>query len=533
MDGFVAVPLPPATAVVADPPLHSYRVGRENRSARVVEGPQRLVRSVPVPPGGGRFETSISPLKGSVSVRVAIKGSSAPPSVVVAAADKWSPVTIDLPKDRSTVDIEETLDAPAGSRVLWADDRIAPARPQGTRPDVVVITLDTVRPDYLTPYSPRETTTPTLAQLAREGTRFDQAISVSSWTMPGHAALFTGEYPDMGLGFTHRLEPRELTLPEIFAAAGYNTHGASGGPFTDSVLGFQQGFRCYLDSGGWKNAADITSWALERVTKSQPGAPLFLFLNYFDAHEPYAGISDAEWHALDSGKAPLTPEKLATIRNSYRDGIRTIDTQLARLFEGFRRSRNWQNTIVVVVGDHGQLLGERGFIGHAYTLDEELLRIPLIVKPAASRKLGRATYAEQFQMTDVFGLTLQLAGIQGRSDDSLSRRVSEGKPVRGLTFASIHHDPTPELRAMPRWRSAELTAVRTDTMKVVRDLEGRTVSYRVGRSGEEVVPSTALSQRLLGELAAFSKRLPVPADSGTLTLPADVRERLRALGYIR
>jgi arylsulfatase A-like enzyme len=532
MDAFVAVPLPPTKDVVLDSAFHMYRVGRDNRSARALKGPQRVVRTVRVPAGGGRFETSIAPLGDDAVVRVSIAGAAAA-SVVNAPRGKWSPVTIQLPADKDTVDIEEVLETSAGTPVLWGDDRVSPALPASGRPDVVVITLDTTRPDYLTPYAPNENTTPTLAALAHEGTRFDQAISVSSWTMPAHAALFTGEFPSLELGFGERVEPAKLTMAEIFAGAGYNTHGASGGPYTDAAFGFQQGYRTYLDSAEWKNAESVTSWALERVTKSQRGAPLFLFLNYFDAHEPYPGVTAADWQALDSGKAPLTPAKIAQIREGYRDGLRAIDRQLARLFDGFRRSRDWQNTVVIVVGDHGQLLGERGFLGHALSLDEELIHVPLVVRPAASRRLGRAVYSEQFQITDVLPLTLELAGLEPAGEGSISRLVSAGRPVRSLTFAELRHAPSPALTAMPRWSSPILRAIRTDSMKVVQDQEGRATVYALAQGRERVVPPGTLSRRLLGELAMFVDRRQSPLHEGSLNLPADLVERLRALGYIR
>jgi len=271
---------------------------------------------------------------------------------IVAPPGKWTPVLADLPLDRASVTIEERLQIGRDSPVLWGDDRISP-NASSRRPDVILITLDTTRPDYLTPYASHETSTPTLAQLAREGTRFDQAISVSSWTMPAHAALMTGEFPDIDLGFGKRLEPSELTLAEIFSSAGYNVHGASGGPYTDSTFGFQQGFRSYLDSGEWKNAHDITDWALERVTKSKRGAPLFLFLNYFDAHEPYPGITSADWARIDAGRGKVTPATLALLKAGYRAGLHTIDLQINRLFDAVKRTRDWQNTVVIVVGDHG------------------------------------------------------------------------------------------------------------------------------------------------------------------------------------
>ena len=111
--------------------------------------------------------------------------------------------------------------------------------------------------------------------------------------------------------------------------------------------------------------------------------------------------------------------------------------------------------MVVVVGDHGQLPG-----------------VPLIVKPVASRGLGRATYREQFQMTDVFGLTLELAGLADRNDASLSSRVSAGRPVRDLTFAEIRHVPTPEAEALPRWAATAAKMRTLNLPKTIHDQLG-------------------------------------------------------------
>jgi arylsulfatase A-like enzyme len=522
-------PMPPG--VVEDAPIRTFRVGRESRAARPVAGPQTIRHIVTVPAGGARFETVIAPLTDSASLDVLVDGVKA--ATTVAAPGAWTPVLVELPVDRGPVTIEERLDAARDAVVLWGDDRIAPAAASG-RPDVLLITLDTTRRDYLTPYAPQETTTPTLARLAQEGTRFDQAISVSSWTLPAHAALMTGQFPDIDLRFGKRLEPAQVTLAEIFAAAGYTTHGASGGPYTDSTFGLQQGFRSYLDSAEWKNATSITDWAVGRVTAAKRGAPLFLFLNYFDAHEPGGGLTSAQWQALDAGKAPLTPAVIARIRAGYRDDLRRIDTQLSRLFTAMRRSRDWQNTLVVVAADHGQLLGEGGFIGHNLTLEENLIRVPLIVKPAVSAPMRRAVYAEQIQLTDVFDLTLQLAGLTSGAATSLPRQIATGEPLRMEAYAQVRVDATPALKALPRFRSSRISAIRTDSAKVLLDEEGRSTALRVsGRQETPMRVTDRLPQLLLADLRRFLHDQPLATANGSLELPPDVLERLRALGYIR
>ena len=517
--------------VVADAPLHTFRVGRVSRSARVVKAPARLTRTVTVPRSGGYFATTISPAAQPVRITVAVEGLA--PVTVAAQPERWNVVRADLPTTTRPVRIVETLDAPRDTVVLWGDDVVVPNRRSGRAPDVIVLSLDTVRPDYLTPYTPGTSTTPVLAQFARESMRFDQAISVSSWTTPAHAALFTGQYPRPGLGVTERFDAAQVTLAEILAAAGYNTQGASGGPCIDSVFGFQQGFRAYRDSAEPKNALAMTNWAINRVKATAPGAPFFLFLNYFDAHEVNSGVTSAEWEAAERGTVRLDGAPLEHLRAGYRFDLQTIDRQVGRLFEALRQTRDWDNTIVVVLGDHGQLLGERGFVGHGFSLDEELIRIPLIVKGTASSRFAGRRYQEQFQMTDVFSLILELAGLRRPAGPSIVERVAAGEPVRTLTFAQYHLAPGPEVTAMRRWTSQTLEAVRTDSIKVIRDAEGRITTYRVGDRVQSVVPRFALTERLLGELDRFRAQTATTAAGERLVLPKDVVDRLRALGYIR
>ena len=309
-DGMVLLPmgaLPVATlaasekGVSEDAPLRTFAIARDNRPARVVRGPQQIVRTVA---GGGRFQTSLAPLDGPATFTIAVAGG--PDISIVAEPGKWTVARADLPR-RASVQLTETLVARPDQAVLWADDRLMPLDGAAVHPDIVLISLDTTRPDYLTPYDARETSTPALARLASEGLRFDQATSVTSWTMPAHAAVLTGHFPSMGLGFDSRLEAPELTLAELLSMQGYDTRGASGGPYTDAAAGFQQGFRSYVDSSGWKNAAPITDWALNVIGNTPKAQPLFLFMNYFDAHEPNAGVSIDEWIPVDTGEKPVTP----------------------------------------------------------------------------------------------------------------------------------------------------------------------------------------------------------------------------------
>lgn len=515
-------------AIRHDAPLRTFEIDHESRRAQVVALPARLVRRVPGGPGARTFATSAAAIDRSATFTLSTASGRLLAQVQIPSG-RWTEIAVELPQEAGEIELIEALEGTAGQLALWGDDRMIPRQRSG-RPDVIVITLDTVRADYLSPYGAPPGDTPVLHQLAQESTTFDAAISTTSWTMPAHAALFTGRMSSLNLGFSERLEPELLTMAEVFAANGYDTFGVSGGPYTDSEFGFQQGFRAYRDSAEWKNAAAATKQAVDWI-RASAGAPLFLFLNYFDAHQPLAGLTSEQVQALESGATPLTPAMLTRIKDGYRAEIRTIDRHLGQLLQALRQYRDYANTLLVIAADHGELLGDYGLLGHAFSLEEELIRVPLLVKAARSSPLARRVYREQFQLTDAFDLTMDLAGV-GSSGGAIASKIARGAPVRTLTFAQVHHDPTPALLASRRWRSATLRAVRTDNLKVVRDAEGRVQTYKVDRLHESLIPATSLTARLVGELDRLGNASATPAGP-PLVLPPDVRERLRALGYIR
>jgi arylsulfatase A-like enzyme len=240
------------------------------------------------------------------------------------------------------------------------------------------------------------------------------------------------------------------------------------------------------------------------------------------------------WHELDYRQRPITSDIRARLLNAYRAGIRSIDEELGRLFAYLKQRGRWDDTVVIVWADHGQLLGERGHIGHAYTLEEELLRVPLIVKPAGGRGQMPAVYPHLFQEDDLFSLVQALSGLESEDGREIMASVAANRPVRNLAFSKIHHDPLPALVAHPRWRSATQRAVRNDTHKIVRDLESRTAAFDISGNEERGVPLSLTDSSLLPSLDRFQSWLrhrPATRTFGPLS-PAEI-ERLRSLGYIQ
>ena len=517
-----SVTIPPGLPDVVVDDAGSVRVGRESRPARLVRGPQRIVRSLPVPLGGARLELALAAIRRTATLRVLaddveIARVKAPPGV-------WTPAAIELPPSIRPVRIVEELTTSPEGLVFWSDDRLLRDVPPRRRPDVIVVSLDTVRPDYLTPYVKSEVTTPALAAFATEATRFDQAISVSSWTLPAHDAVFTGSYPGID---GNRIDASRITLAERFASAGYDTFGVSGGPFVDSAFGFERGFTSYLDSIPGKHATETTTWAIDRIGHVPAATPVFAFLNYFDAHEPNTGFSTLEWFQMNSREFHWTPEAVARVRAAYSHDVASLDREIGRLFDGIRRTRDWSDTVVIVFGDHGQLLGERGMIGHALRLDEELIHVPLLVKPAGGLRLPNH-YGEQVQLTDVYPLALELAGLPPEQEASLIDCISRSLPIRPLTFARVHHPVTPDLLDSSQWQSESLQLARTDTLRAMRDADGHLTLTTIGDPGHALDPATVPS--LFQDLDAFERgSQPGAAEH----VRRDVLKRLRALGYIR
>ena len=319
----------------------------------------------------------------------------------------------------------DALESTAPSRADLAD-LPGPASPAA--PNLVLVVLDTVRADHLAPYGYARVTTPHLDAFARdEATRFTQARSSSSWTLPSHASLFTGLLPsEHGAAYpgetAHPLRGEVVTLAERLRAAGYETAAVVANTlFIVPRLGMDQGFGHFDDRRGsfvgdylalpqlaglrlavghtpYRSAREITEAALQWLDARSPSEgrlaarPFFLMLNYMDAHRPY--LPPSPFDKAFSDEVPeyaLKPERKLHLLLYDRE-LMHLDSQLARLLERLRERGLFENTVVVVTADHGEAFGEHGRYGHSGTLFEELVHVPLYVKPAGAAS-GRSTIA--------------------------------------------------------------------------------------------------------------------------------------------
>jgi choline-sulfatase len=249
--------------------------------------------------------------------------------------------------------------------------------------NVLLITIDTLRPDHLGCYGNRSVQTPNLDALAARGTRFADAVTAVPLTLPAHASILTGTYPpvhgvrDMG-GFVLGESPP--TLATLAAGAGLRTAAIVGSAALDHHYGLNRGFETYDDqmtgpSGGSnmagpaavslpeRRAGVVIDHALAWLAAHHTGR-FFLWIHLFDPHAPYD---------------PPEPYRGRYAGRLYDGEIAYTDAQLSRLFEGIRRQGLEPKTLVAVLGDHGESLGEHGETTHGIFLYDTTIRIPFIL----------------------------------------------------------------------------------------------------------------------------------------------------------
>jgi len=254
----------------------------------------------------------------------------------------------------------------------------------GARPNVLLITLDTTRADRLGCYGDRDALTPRLDGLAADGTRFDAAYTPSPMTLPAHATLLTGlEPPEHGVRINgrQRLPDGVSTVAEALRSRGYRTSAFVAAYVLARRFGLDRGFETYDDD----LSAALPQTVHEQLSVSRPGdvvagaaldwlgsvvregAPFFAWVHFYDAHYPP--------HA----HASLDGTRFAGAA-SYDAGIAFMDQQVGRLLDFLDASGHARDTVVIAVGDHGEGLGEHGDQEHGYLLNEEVLRVPLLLR---------------------------------------------------------------------------------------------------------------------------------------------------------
>lgn len=337
----------------------------------------------------------------------------------------------------------------SASRWGGDSDRRTDTISKSEAPNVLLIVLDTVRADSLSSYGAERDATPNLARLAREGVLFKHARSTAPWTLPAHASLFTSRWPfELTADVGRPLDESYPTMAELLATRGYATGGfVANTQNCNAWYGLDRGFEHYEDfyenaavtpvevirssqlgryvgTSAWgrpllnrlagpldyryrKSAAMINRDALAWLSK-QEGQPYFLFLNYFDVHDPYIPPPDAERRFSRRSGESQSAENLA--RNAYDDCLRYLDDQIGRLLSELDHRGKLENTLILVTADHGEGFGEHGLAGHGVSLYRSELHIPLILAHPTLLPTG-AEVTEPVSLRDVAPTILDVLGL--------------------------------------------------------------------------------------------------------------------------
>lgn len=398
---------------------------------------------------------------------------------------------------------------------------VAPA----ARPNIVLISIDTLRADRLGSYGYRPAATPVLDALAARGRRFERASTVTPLTLPAHTSLLTGLFPtrhgvrDNG-GFY--VEPKHVTVAERLREQGYATSAFVASFVLDSRWGLDQGFDTYFDdfdlSGGGeagmddiqRRASDVVDRALAWLDTTA-GRPFFAWVHLYDPHTPY------------DAPEPYGSLFPATTQGAYDAEIAYTDAQIGRLLDGLAGQGLTDRTIVIVVGDHGESLGEHREQTHGFFIYDATTRIPLIV---AGPGVAPGVDASEVRIVDVAPSILQMTGappvegIDGRS--LLSTRTPRDKAAYSESFYPRIHYGWSELRSIGDGRYKYIAAPRPELYDLMRDPgETRNLVHDEPRLAESM--AAALQIYTDGDDPEATQ--PAPID-------ADVQARLQALGYV-
>ena len=365
---------------------------------------------------------------------------------------RWYERAIDLaPVAGATVDLELLVEGESDfdSRLgfpVWANVEVVSPR-RRVPPNVVLISIDTLRSDRLSLYGHSRITSPHLDAWADGAVVFERTVAPSPWTLPSHISLFTGVNAHRhGLNFNTPAPSELVTLAEMMRAAGYATLAVTGGGFVHPQYGFAQGFDCYRSfsakMGAEEELAVGIEGALDLVDRYRD-RPFLLFFHTYEVHSPFRprmpyfkqftgrsegplvgarqGSETAENGFLDNqhrmtvlreGKPArlLSSDEVDLAFDLYDAGIAYTDAALGRLLARLGELGLDRRTIVVVTSDHGEMFGEHGLFNHMCLYDENLL-VPLVISDPTGRGAG-TRISEQVRSIDILPTLLELTGVE-------------------------------------------------------------------------------------------------------------------------
>ncbi len=456
--------------------------------------------------------------------------------------------------------------------------------------NIVFISIDSLRADHVGCYGYGRNTTPVLDRLAAQGAVFENVVAESSWTLPTHVTMLTG----LG-GLTHgvnefvgaRMAEGQVTLAERLQEAGYRTWGIYSGPYLHPVFGFGRGFDGYegvlgdteLDEQDFdlaqtgadravmaENArshrmatSDLVSEKATAFIRAQAEHKFFLFLHYFDVHYDYIPPEeiwrqfDADYDGTLTGEnfrrngdihPDMDPRDLEHILALYDGEIFYTDLFIGKVLEALDENELADDTLVVVTSDHGDEFFEHGNKGHAQTLFDEVLMVPLIMRLPGRIQAG-LRIPEQVRHLDIAPTLASFAGLEAYTSDEgrdLHSSLTGGEvvPIQGAVSSLSRNGRLLSYRnpgmkyLVHRGRSEiaeRLYDLSTDPEEQVPLLQKSEITpdHRPSLAMIKALPDPRIRQRFS---AIASRDLGPPATENP-EIPKELLEQLRSLGYVQ
>ena len=394
--------------------------------------------------------------------------------------------------------------------------------------NVVIVTIDTLRADHLGCYGYKHIRTPNIDALAADGVRFERAYTPVPVTLPAHTAIFTGSYPMLS-GIhdfsANKLNPQQPTLASALKEHAYSTAAIIGSAVLDSRFGLNHGFDFYYDHFDFNRLLEtnldemerpgnvVADVALDWLSKNYQ-KKFFLWMHLYDPHYPYR---------------PPPPYSQEYASRPYDGEIAFADAQVGRLLRFLKEKGLYQNTLVVLSGDHGESLGEHGEKTHGFFIYNATLQVPLIVK------LPHGTMATQVatrvSLTDIMPTVLHIlkldipSQVQGRSFLPLidGKQSNEPGSLYAETFLPRLHFNWSELRGIETDKYHFIDAPKPELYDLSKD---------PGETQNLLPQKKAVGEEMQAKLAELIRKYSSGQEMAQKTgLDPALMERLKSLGY--
>lgn len=462
--------------------------------------------------------------------------------------------------------------------------------------------MDAVRPDHLSCYGYSRKTTPNIDKIAEDGLLFENAFSATSWTPPSHASIFTGMYPSQHgvLGKNLYLDEEIPTIAEIFSSKGYETLGICITPWVGSQTGLDRGFIKFISESSrgypdgfshrlsldwiifcletdirfmvynWGNQArffqEIKEWILNSQKRNKP---FFIFVNYFDAHTPYAPpqpfkrrferihnrntnlekirdiFNSRHGYPYVAKESEVSEEEWDVLKSWYDGGIAYIDFFLGKFFDYLKERELYNNTFIAITSDHGENFGEHQLANHLFCLYDTLLHVPLIIRYPEHGSVGKRI-SSIVSHIDILPTLLGVSNIEMKTNSNI-------KGVNMIPFENrIYHKhicaeygpPVADINALKRLSpkvdpsicnkyNKNLKCIRSNDFKYIISSDGREELYDLEKNPEE-------SRNIISEFPEKAKELKSlltvelkghPIKKRIFTFDYEMKKRLQELGY--